>query len=120
MNPDAVLQNSDPAIRFFREDGTWFKPAGAVRVDVVLRGGDGGSPTGTRGGDGGGASYTSALIIPTDSVLYPDPAGRHGRFGVMSYAAEDLPDQLQVTVGKGGRPDGQDGYVLIITHLEES
>jgi hypothetical protein len=41
---------------------------------------------------------------------------------VQSFAADDLPDQMEITVGKGGRGagnagDGADGYALVITNV---
>jgi hypothetical protein len=83
-----------PDIQYFEVDGTWVKPPGAVRVDIVLR------PAG-----GGG----SAPIVAD---------GLRGRGYVQSIAASLLPDLVSVTVGKGGRPGGQDGCVLVITHLD--
>lgn len=34
---------SNPDIQYFAVSGTWVKPEGAVRVDVVIAGGDGGN-----------------------------------------------------------------------------
>lgn len=31
---------------------------------------------------------------------------------------EDLPAELEVEIGRGGRPGGRDGYALIVTHLD--
>ena len=74
---------SAPDIQYFGSDGTWTKPPGAVRADVVIQ------------GAGGGGAITVRSI----------PAG-------------NLPDEITVTIGKGGRPGGRDGYALIVTHLE--
>ena len=84
---------SKPDIQYFAEDGTWVKPPGAVRADVVLQG----------AGGGGGFWY-----------------GGHGQDGeivVRSLPADDLPGLVPVTIGHGGRPGGRDGYALIVTHL---
>jgi hypothetical protein len=106
-----------PDIAWFGQDGTWVKPAGAVRVDVFLAGGDGGDRIGDAGGEGGGASSVYPSLIPADVAHAPSAEHRRGHLGVMSYDAGTLPDRLQVTVGKGGRPGGLDGYVLIVTRL---
>lgn len=109
---------TSPDIQYFGEDGTWVKPAGAARVDVVARGGDGGSAMGGKGGDGGGATYIDCLATP-DAIASHAPPGRSaGTLSVLSYTAGELPGEVTVTIGKGGRPDGRDGYVVIITHLE--
>lgn len=87
---------SKPDIQYFDSDGTWTKPPGAVRADVVLQAGGGGytvSPTGF-----GGRGY-------------------HGELTVKAIPAGELPSHVQVTIGRGGRPGGRDGYALIITHL---
>jgi hypothetical protein len=86
-----------PERAIFRQNGTWTKPAEAKSVDMFLVAGGGG------GGSGGG--------------------GENGGTAAHSYDAADLPDQMEVIVGKGGRgvgggSDGTDGVVVVITHFE--
>ena len=85
-----------PDIQYFGRSGTWVKPAGAVRADVILQGG------------GGGAAFRG------QAALQP---GKDGMITVSSIPADELPAEVTVTVGHGGRPGGRDGYALIITHL---
>jgi hypothetical protein len=85
-----------PDMQYFDQDGTWVKPSGAIRADVVLQAG------------GGGAAMRGQLVRRP---------GKDGEIAVMSFPADDLPEVADITVGKGGRPGGQDGYVLVVTHL---
>lgn len=101
---------STPVIQYFGRDGTWVKPAGAVRVDVVLQ------------GAGGGHGWTGTCAdlgrrINPNGILASN--GEPGEIRVSSWAADDLDDTVEVTIGKGGRPGGRDGYALIITHLAD-
>lgn len=99
---------SNPDIQYFAASGTWVKPERAAAVDIVLRGGDGGDVTGDRGGDGGGASFArlASEVIPATGNVAPasGTSPTSGRLGVLSYDAADLPDAVEVEVGKGGRP----------------
>lgn len=88
-----------PEIAVFRQDGTWLKPAGAKMVDIL-----------TVGAGGGGS-------------LKGD--GANGELVMHSYDAGDLPDHLEVTVGRGGRGtdgggDGADGLVVAVTRFEKA
>jgi hypothetical protein len=87
---------SKPDIQYFAEDGTWVKPPGAVRADIVLQA-------------GGGAGLVTALGCGM--------RGKDGEITVCSIPASELPAVVSVLIGKGGRPGGRDGYALIITHL---
>jgi hypothetical protein len=87
-----------PEIQYFDRDGTWVKPSGAVRVDIVLQAGGGGAVTG---------------VGPVCVGRGPD-----GALTVHAIPADELPGLVEVLIGRGGSPGGRDGYALIITHLE--
>ena len=93
---------SKPDIQYFDSDGTWTKPPRAVRVDVVLQ-----------AAGGGGAVYFEPR--GTGAGIH----GEDGEITVQSFAAAGLPPSMDVTIGKGGRPGGRDGYALIVTHLHD-
>lgn len=86
------------SIAYFEEDGIWERPEGAVAIDIlVIAGGGGGSR------NAGGLSGEAALKRLT---------------------TPDIPETLDVAVGKGGRgvdggQDGADGAVWIVTYLED-
>jgi hypothetical protein len=102
--------NSAPDIQYFPASGIWDKPRGAVRVDIVLHGADGGSLTRAVIADHG------HNVIDANGTTQ---ASQRGSILAFSYGADELPDTVKVTVGKGGRPGGRDGYALVITHLED-
>lgn len=97
---------SDLNIQGFTMDGTWLKPVNAIRVDVIVQSSGAGGTCQQRGGA--------------------------GERRLISYDASALPDQLPITVGRGGgggrcanpecpvcinpaNNEGSDGYVVIIT-----
>ena len=111
-----------PDVQHFTEDGTWVKPPGAVRVDVTIKGGDGesGGP-GLRGGAGGTVTLAGSLGAAGGGggaggcsfgtlTVRPGPGGT-GETVTKSFAADDLPDRMPVTVGQPG------GFASVVTHL---
>lgn len=74
-------------IQVFPDSGIWHKPLGAIRVDLVLQGGD--------------------------------APGSVGESRSVSFPANELPDHVDVEIGKGGQPGTANGYALIVTQLRE-
>lgn len=83
-----------PDIQYFGSDGTWNRPERAVAVDVLVQAGGGSAAPGTDGEDGG--------------------------IAVKRFHAPGIPPTMDVQIGKGGRPGGRDGYVLVLTHQAPS
>jgi hypothetical protein len=121
-----VTDHSTPDIQYFAKSGVWVKPPAAVRVDVFLY------------GAGGGAGQ----IMGVGPVGLTRRDGQSGEMLCNSFDASQLPEQVDVHVGKGGRGggssasfvlpfgtggwqsasggDGADGYALILTHMTEA
>jgi hypothetical protein len=100
----AVAGNID--FQFFATSGTWRKPPGATRTDVVVKG----------AGGGGG--------IGEDGTIVP---GSEGEIVVERFSSDELPEIAQIRIGEGGvgatmgdvkAPDGQPGYAVVITYLD--
>jgi hypothetical protein len=94
-----------PDIQYFDSDGTWVKPLGAIRSDIVLQ----------AGGSGGAVGISYETDTGLAGLTYP--GGEDGGITAQSIPAADLPDEVSVVVGFGGRPGGRDGYALMVTHL---
>jgi hypothetical protein len=96
----------EPEIQFFRESGIWHRPDGAVRIEMVIKAGDG----------GGG-------IDPDGNIV----SGQHGQLVVKKMSASEVGETATITVGGAGRgasrgrlkaPDGEVGYAVVITYFE--
>jgi hypothetical protein len=107
-----------PDIQYFGESGTWVKPVGTVRVDIVLQGAGAGSvPTALSGSTTFTRAHLGRRVNPNGIQA---SNGEPGEIRVSSWDADDLDDTVAVTAGKGGRPGGRDGYALVVTHLAGS
>jgi hypothetical protein len=109
----------NPDIKYFGESGTWVKPAGAVRVDIVLQGGQAAPLAGVRmpivGPPGGFTTAHLGNRVNVNGIVCSN--GNPGDTQVSSWNADEIEDTVEVEVGNGGRPGGRDGYALIVTHL---
>jgi hypothetical protein len=96
----------EPEMQFFRESGTWHRPEGAVRVVVMIKGGDGGSGIDQEGN-----------VVP----------GQEGQLAVKTMSADEVGATAQIKIGEAGRgavrgrqkvPDGNIGYAVVVTYFE--
>jgi hypothetical protein len=104
-------------IQLFAESGTWRKPAGAVEVQVILRGGQGGHYADPDVEQQFTRAHLGRRVNPAGIQC---SNGEVGETRVSSWPADEVDDTMEVTIGRGGRPGGADGYALIITSLEPS
>lgn len=97
----------EPDMQFFRESGTWYRPDGAVRVVVLVK-----------GGDAGGSVDADGTIVP----------GERGQVVIQEMSAKEAGASAPITIGEAGRgawlgdlkaPDGLPGYGVVITYLKE-
>lgn len=96
----------EPNIQFFRESGTWHRPEGTVRVEVMIK-----------GGDGGGSVDEAGRIIP----------GQEGELVIRQLTADEVGETAQIKIGEAGRggsrgnikaPDGNVGYAVVVAYFE--
>lgn len=98
------IRTQEPDVQLFTADGTWTKPAGALRVLVMAQG----------GGGGGGAG---PLRVDTD-LCWAGGGGAKGQYVAELLDASDVSSTVSVSVGAGGaggaaqttsNSDGADG-----------
>lgn len=108
----------EPDIQFFTQSGPWVKPPGAVQVDFVLSGAGPGTPYAVADDD---PRFTYADLgrrVNVNGIRCSN--GEVGGIAVSSWKADEVDDEVPVTVGKKGRPDGLDGYAVVITHTHRN
>lgn len=96
----------EPDMQFFRESGTWHRPEGAVRVEVLVK-----------GGDAGGSLDADGTIIP----------GERGQVVIQEMSAKEAGPTVPVAIGEAGKgawvedlkaPDGLPGYAVVTTYFK--
>lgn len=95
-----------PDIQFFRESGTWHRPDGAVRVKVLVKGGD----------SGGSVASDGTIIL-----------GKQGQVVIKEMSAKEVGPAAPIEIGKAGAgawvghlkaPDGLPGYAVVTTYFK--
>jgi hypothetical protein len=87
---------------------------------TVISGSGGTCMTGAGGGGGTGGAVVAEVGTQAAERGWAGSSGAEGELVTLSYAADVLPDEVPIQVGKGGRPGGRDGYALIFTHVKTS
>lgn len=83
-----VARGGSTPLLVFTTDGTWEKPPGLVSATVHCVGGGGGGSSGMR--------------QPIESPAVGGNGGGGGGYSSATFLADDLPDTVAVTVGRGG------------------
>lgn len=96
----------EPDTQFFRESGTWHRPEGAVRVRVLVKGGDSGSSVDENG-----------TVVP----------GVRGEVVTRDLSAKEAGSSAPIAIGEAGKgvwvgdlkaPDGLPGYAIVRTYFK--
>jgi hypothetical protein len=95
-----------PDMQFFRESGKWHRPEGAVRIKILVK-----------GGDAGGSVTSDGTIIP----------GAQGQVVIKEMTAKEVGPTAPIEIGKAGEgawvghlkaPDGLPGYAVVTTYFK--
>lgn len=92
LSTTGVLSEKMVKIDTVYTTSTWTKPAGATRVEVILKGGGGG------GGSGGGAVFAAS----TYAFAYGGNGGWAGATSKEVYSSSELSSAIFVVIGAGG------------------
>ena len=95
-----------PDMQFFRESGTWHRPEGAARIEVLVK-----------AGDAGGSLDADGTIVP----------GARGQVVIQEMSAKEAGPTVSVAIGEAGKgawvgdlkaPDGLPGYAVVTTYFK--
>jgi len=93
-------------MQFFRESGTWYRPKGAVRIRVLVK-----------GSDAGGSIESDGTIVP----------GARGEVVIQEMSAKEAGPEAPIKMGEGGKgawvghlkaSDGLPGYAVVTTFFK--
>lgn len=96
----------EPDMQFFRQSGRWRRPEGAVRVKVLIK-----------GGDAGGSVEADGTVVP----------GTRGEVVTQEMSAKEAGPEVPIKIGEAGRgawagdrkaPDGLPGYAVVTTFFK--
>jgi len=96
----------EPDMQFFRHSGMWYRPKGAARVRVLIK-----------GGDAGGSVEADGTIVP----------GARGEVVIQEMSAKEAGPEAPVNIGEAGKgawvgdrkaPDGLPGYAVVTTFFK--